>query len=71
MEAQEYGGGIPVGILIDTGAGGGNYISPAIWSNVRSLQGNIAQRKLSRRGKGSLQAANPVGSKVPGIEILG
>ena len=31
---RRVAGRIPVGILIDTGAGGGNYISLAVWSSV-------------------------------------
>ena len=64
-------GRIPVGILIDRGAGGGNYISLAFWSSVQSWGGSAGRRKLSRRGRGSLQAANPAGSNLPGLEIVG
>ena len=68
---RRVAGRIPVGILIDTGAGGGNYISMAFWRSIQSWGGSAGQRKLNRRGSGSLQAANPVGSKVPGMEIVG
>ncbi|CAN0570094.1 unnamed protein product, partial [Laminaria digitata] len=70
-DPRRVAGRIPVGILIDTGAGGGNYISLAFWSSVRSWGGSAGRRKLNRRGRGSLQAANPAGSKVPGMEIMG
>ena len=67
----EWPGRIPVEILIDTGAGEGNYISMAFWRSIQSWGGSAGQRKLNRRGSGSLQAANPVGSKVPGMEMVG
>ena len=68
---RRVAGRIPVEILIDTGAGEGNYISMAFWRSIQSWGGSAGQRKLNRRGSGSLQAANPVGSKAPGMEIVG
>ena len=68
---RRVAGRIPVGILIDTGAGGGDYVSLAFWRSIQSWGGIAGRRKLSRRGRGSLQAANPAGSKVPGMEIIG
>ena len=60
-----------MGIRIDTGAGEGSYISLAFWGSVQSWGVSGRRRKLSHRGRGSLQAANPAGSKVPGMEIMG
>ena len=70
-DRRKVAGRIPVGILIDTGAGGGDYVSLAFWKSVQSWGSSAGRRKLKRRGKGSLQAANPAGSKVPGMEIMG
>ena len=50
--------------------GGGNYISLPLWSSVRSWRGSAGRRKLSRRGRGSLQAANLAGRIVPEMEIV-
>ena len=58
-------------MLIDTGAGGGNYVSLAFWKSVQSWGGKAVARKLSSRGKGVLLVANPDNSGVPGMQILG
>ena len=70
-DPRRVAGRISVGILIDTGAGGGNYVSLVFWKSVQAWGGVAGRRKLSRRGGGSLRAANPAGSKVPGMEIIG
>ena len=68
---RRVAGRIPVGILIDTGAAVDNYILLTFWSSVQTWGGSAGRRKLSLRGRGSLQAANPAGTKVPVMEIVG
>ena len=60
-----------MGTLTATGPMGGNYTSLAVWRSVQSWGGSASRLKLDRRGRGSQQAANPVGSKVPEMEIMG
>lgn len=57
-------------VLIDTGAGGGDYASKAF---VRSIEQNARGREsiMSTRGRGLLRAANPTNSAVPPMDILG
>ena len=61
---------IPVEVLVDTGAGGGNYSSAAF---VRSVErsGRGGQSVMSSRGQGWLRAANPTNSAVPPMRISG
>lgn len=61
---------MPVDVLIDTGAGGGNYASESF---VRSIERNArgGERIISSKGKGSLRAANPIQSGVPPMNIVG
>lgn len=54
-------------VLLDTGAGGGSYISLALW---RSLQ-PLLKRRLDKWGAGALRAANPYGDPTPPMHILG
>ena len=56
-----------VEILLDTGAGGGSYISSALCD---SLIRNCGLR-MDRSASGSLRAANPSHQKVPPMRILG
>ena len=58
-------------ILIDTGAGGGNYVSLSVWKSIQAWGASAVRKQLSVKGKRSLQAATPTGSKVPGMTILG
>ena len=61
---------MPVHVLVDTGAGGGNYASESF---VRSVERNVrgGQRMISSKGKGWLRAANPTQSGVPPMNIIG
>ena len=62
--------GLFVNVLLDSGAGGGNYASASF---VRGIERSEYKGKnmISRRGKGRLLAANPINSKVPPMDILG
>ena len=60
---------IPLDILFDTGAGGGNYMSVALWSTLKKWE--VVRRQLNSKGKGALQAANPSNSKIPPMRVLG
>ena len=57
----------PIDILLDTGAGGGNYMSLELWFRVRTL----ARCRLNRSSAGALEAANPSDSGVPPMRIFG
>ena len=61
---------IPVEVLVDTGAGGGNYASEAF---VRSVEhsGRGGQSMVSSSGQGWLRAANPASSATPPMKIAG
>ena len=61
---------IPVEVLVDTGAGGGNYSSTAF---VRSVErsGREGQSVMSPREQALLRAANPTSSEVPSMKISG
>ena len=61
---------LPVSVLLDTGAGGGNYVSGTFWESICKW-GGIPNRNIDKRGAGVLKAANPETSKVPPMEILG
>ena len=54
-------------ILLDTGAGGGSYVSLALWHGVKKL----FARKLDRSRSGRLVAANPSDSNVAPMPIVG
>lgn len=61
---------LSVTVLVDTGAGGGNYASQKFIHAVESSfhqEGTI----ISAAGKGVLSAANPADSNVPPMNILG
>ena len=60
---------IPVEILLDTGAGGGSYMSVALYCTLRQW-GGVSQ-KLSTRGKGALHEANPNHCNIPPMRVLG
>ena len=60
---------IPVEILLDTGAGGGSYMSVALYCTLRQW-GGVSQ-KLSTRGKGALHAANPTHCNIPPMRVSG
>lgn len=57
-------------VLLDTGAGGGNYPSSTLINDVERFQ-NSGKPMLSKRGLGHLRAANPIGSNAPPMRILG
>ena len=60
----------PVRVLIDTGAGGGNYASEAFIKTVESA--SMGGRSIvTSTGNGSLRAANPRISKALPMEIVG
>lgn len=61
---------ISVTVLIDTGAGGGNYASEAF---IKSIQKHLfnGESIVSTKGKGLLRAANPTDSQVPPMKIIG
>ena len=61
---------IPVEVLVDTGAGGGNYASAAFASSIEH-NGRKGQFALSSKGKGWLRAANPPDSAVPPMKVVG
>ena len=71
MHPRGVEGRTPVSIMIDTGAGGGNYVSLSFWESIQSWGGSAVHRQLSVKGKFSLLTANPTGSKEPGMTILG
>ena len=60
---------IPVEILLDTGAGGGSYMSVGLYCTLRQW-GRVSQ-KLSTRGKGALHAANSTHCNIPPMRVLG
>ena len=61
---------VPVEVLVDTGAGGGNYTSLAFMETVQTnLWGGKAI--ISSAGKGFLRAANPKDSAIPPMEVIG
>ena len=61
---------VPVEVLVDTGAGGGNYASLVF---MKTVQTNLWGGKaiISSAGKGFLRAANPKGSAIPPMEVIG
>ena len=60
---------LPVTVLLDTGAGGGNYASHRWWKSLVPW-GNVTG-KLCTIGSGFLRAANPSGSNIPPMRIRG
>ena len=60
---------ILIEILLDTGAGGGSYMSIALYCTLRQW-GGVSQ-KLSTQGKGALHAANPTHRNIPPMRVLG
>ena len=56
-----------VEILLDTGAGGGSYISFSLWRGLKRL----TRRRLDERRARALEAANPRDSDTPPMRILG
>ena len=61
---------VPVEVLVDTGAGGGDYISLAFTETVQTnLWGGKAI--ISSAGKGFLRAARPKDSAIPPMEVIG
>ena len=61
---------VPVEVLVDTGAGGGNYTSLAF---TKTVQTNLwgGRSIISSAGKGLLRAANPRNSRVCPMEVIG
>lgn len=57
-------------VLLDTGAGGGNYASASFIREVERMEYG-GRNMLSKRGRGHLRAANPQDSNVPPMRILG
>lgn len=53
--------------MLDTGAGGGSYISVEMWLSLKRRLGLSIDRSTS----GALQAANPSASAIPPMRILG
>ena len=61
---------IPVEVLVNTGAGGGNYFSAAFVRSVeRSWRGG--QSVMSPRGQGRLREASPTSNAVPPTKMSG
>ena len=56
----------PVEILLDTCAGGGSYMSLALWRGLRKL----FRRDIDTGSPGFLEAANPSDSETPPMRIL-
>ena len=57
-------------VLLDTGAGGGNYASLAFIQAAQRFAFS-GRRIISKRGRGLLHAANPAKDKVPPMTIVG
>ena len=57
-------------MLVDSGAGGGNYASAKLIHEIEQAEYN-GRNMISKRGKGRLRAATPVDSKEPPMTILG
>lgn len=53
--------------MLDTGAGGGSYISVEMWLGLKRRFG----LRIDRSSAGALRAANPTDGKVPPMRILG
>ena len=59
-----------INVLLDSGAGGGNYASTAFIRGVERTE-YAGRNMISKRGRGRLRAANPENSGVPPMDILG
>ena len=61
---------VPVEVLVDTGAGGGNYTS---LSFTKTVEGHLHEGRsiINSSGKGFLRAANPRDSDVSPMEVIG
>ena len=59
----------PVDILVDTGAGGGSYMSLAFYHMTARLGKSVTA--LTKHGRGALHAASPLSNKTPPMRILG
>ena len=62
---------IPVDLLLDSGAGGGNYASESLWNSLCRRHPSFHAKLLDSRGRGALRAANPTEQKVPPMVIIG
>lgn len=62
--------GLSMSVLLDSGAGGGNYASAAFIRGVERTEYG-GRNIVSKRGRGRLRAANPHNSDVPPMRILG
>lgn len=58
---------LPIDTLLDTGAGGGNYVS--FWLTIRDWSGCQLSLHTRRSDRGTLRAANPRVSAVPLLRI--
>ena len=56
-------------ILVDTGAGGGSYMSLAFYHMAARLDRSVTL--LMKHGRGALDAVNPPSNKIPPMRILG
>ena len=54
---------------MDTGAGGGNYMSEVLWHNLTSAE--IIPARLNESHAGALRVANPSKCKIPSMRITG
>ena len=57
-------------MLVDSGAGGGNYASAKLIHEIEQAEYN-GRNMISKRGRGRLRAATPTDSKEPPMTILG
>lgn len=62
--------GLSIIVLVDTGAGGGNFVSERLIQAVQRTDFN-GQNLASNRGRGFLRAANPADSGVAPMSIVG
>lgn len=62
--------GYRTSVLLDTGAGGGNYASLKFIRAVECTEYR-GRNTISKRGRGFLRAANPTGSEVAPMKIIG
>ena len=61
---------LPIAVLVDTGAGGGNYVSRQFIESIEERKG-CGKSLIHPTGKGLLSASNPKYSAVPPIEVVG
>ena len=62
---------LPIDTLLDTGAGGGDYVSVSFWLTILDWSGNRLILRTRKSDRGALRAANPNGSTVPPLRIIG